>query len=496
MTEALLRRMEAVGNRLPDPITLFAAGAFAVLIVSHAGAVLGWSATHPTNGEVMIVRSLLAPDGARWVWSSLVDNFIGFRPLGVVLVAMLGIGLAEKTGLVGAALTWGVRRVPRTLVTPAVVLAGVSSSVAADAGFVVLPPLAASIFSRFGRSPLLGIALAYVGVAGGFSANLLLTSLDPMLASATAGAAQLLEPGRQVSATSNYFFMVASVPLVVGVSWAVTIWLEPRSRLGALVEAPRGVGEAEDEPAADGRALALAVGAAAVVAVVLLASALHPLGPLAGEVDADSGAPTPTWMASLVAIIFVFFAVPGLVYGVVSGRIQSDRDLAGIFAESMSSLGPYIVLAFFCGQFVAWFGHCGLGTVIAIWGIEALQALSLPTSMMILGVVLMTACLNLFIGSASAKWFLLAPVFVPLLAGLGIEPELTQVAYRVGDSATNPVAPLNPYVIVIVVFMRRYMPSAGLGTVLAATLPYGVALLATWTCFLVLWVALGIPLGV
>lgn len=514
--------VERWGNRLPEPATLFVLGAVLVLVLSEVGARAGWAAQVSGSGERVEVTSLLSQDGLQWVWLSLVESFTGFAPLGVVLVVMLGIGVAERSGLIEAAIRWLLGVLSPRLVTPGVVFTGVMSSLAADAGFVVLPPLAASLFERLGRAPLAGLAAAFAGVAGGFSANLFVTALDPMLASATEQAARLVAPETVVPATANYGFMVASTLIVTLAGWAVTARvIEPRlsraagsdpSTLGDLESrssaerlapkpppasrgrdpSPSELGEGEQ---ADRAALLGAGAAAVVVGGALLFMVLDEHGPLHGHTTTRQGVEVAVWPSALVPMLFVLSLVPGIVFGVVRGTIRSDRDVTRMMTESMASMSEYIVLAFFCGQFVAWFAKSGLGTLLALYGIEVLTGAGLPRALLVGGVVLFSAGLNLFIGSASAKWFLLAPVFVPLLLGLGISPELTQAAYRVGDSATNVIAPLNPYMPLVLAFTRRYVPSAGLGTLLAVMLPHALALLGIWTAVLFLWMAADIPLG-
>ncbi|MCP4833560.1 MAG: AbgT family transporter [Phycisphaera sp.] len=500
-SRGLLGAIERIGNRLPDPVTLFLIGALVVLGVSQLGAMLDWNAVNPTNGEVVSVKPLLSGEGLEWVWTSMVDNFTGFAPLGVVLVAMLGIGVAERTGLIAAILRVLLRVTPRMLVVPGLVFAGVMSSMATDAGYVVLPPLAAAIFASMRRSPLVGIAAVFVGVGGGFSANLAITAIDPLLGGATQQAAQLLDADAVVPVTANWYFMVASTFLVTIVGWLVTSFIvEPRfdreevdRQIAAGRSAASTDGEARD--GGEGRALAAAIVAFLAVGIGLLLLVLLPGAPLSGTIELRPGVEMPVWAEAMVPMLFVLFLVPGVVFGIVNGTIKGDRDAARMLAESMASMGGYVVLAFFCGQFVAWFSESGLGTILAIRGIDVLSSWNLPRELLVVAVILLTAGLNLFIGSASAKWFLLAPVFVPLFLGLGVSPELTQAAYRVGDSTTNIIAPLNPYLVIIIVFMRRYVPKAGIGSVLSLMLPYTIALLLVWPVLLLAWSAFGIPLG-
>lgn len=494
-----LDRIERAGNRLPDPVTLFVLGATGVLLLSALGGALGWSATHPRTDEVIAVTSLLSAEGAQWAWTHLVSNFTGFAPLGIVLTAVLGLGVAERSGLLGALLDRSTRRLPPSLLVPGVLFLGVMSSMTVDAGFVVLPPLAAVVFAGAGRAPVLGVYLSWAAVSGGFSANLLVTALDPMLSGATQQAAQLIDPNAVVPVTANYYFMVVSTFLIVGLAWFVTVrWVEPRfSAEDIRAQIACGL-EAEDDgadaPAPSERALVAAL-LSAFVLVAGLGWALLPGGSLHGELQLAPGVALPIWARALVPIIFVVFVVPGIVYGAVAGTIRSDRDVARMMTESMAGLGSYLVLAFFCAQFVSWFGHSGLGTVMALRGIQLLAQLGLPQILLVLALVGVTGFLNLFIGSASAKWFLLAPVFVPLLMGLGISPELSQAAFRVGDSATNIIAPLNPYTVVAIIYARRWVPSTGLGTLISAMVPFAIAYLIGWTILLSLWIGLDLPLG-
>ncbi len=531
---SLLDRIERVGNALPDPTTLFVIGAFLVMGASHLAVVLEWqvakpvtvdvrvpvlgadgspvidpatgaaveiAAVDPATGEVLRertevaveARSLLTSEGLYWALSNLVVHFKDFPPLAIVLVGMLGIGLADKTGFIGALLKAILVAVPARWLTPAVFLVGVLSSIGLDAGYVVLPPVAAALFAAVGRSPLVGLAAVFAGVSAGFSANLVVTSLDVILAGFSTAGAQILDPAYEVPATANLAFLRVSTVVLVGVGWATTaFWVEPRFARKSAAEG--GAGEADPEAlrlSAEERS-GLVVGGLALAAVLALmfAATWIPGGPLHG----DAGR-FPRWVAAIVPLIFLAFLVPGLAYGFRTGSLTSDRDVAARLGEVMAGMGPYIVLAFFAAQFVAFFRYSGLGEMTAIAGGGLLARADLPAPLLMVSFIVVVGVGNLFIGSMSAKYAFFAPVFVPMFMQVGISPELTQAAYRVGDSITNVVTPLNPYVVIILVFMQRYVPTAGIGTLVALMIPYAVAFFAAWSLLLVGWMLLGAPLG-
>jgi aminobenzoyl-glutamate transport protein len=493
--------VERVGNRLPDPATLFILLGVLVLVLSWIGGTAGWSVADPRDPSRSIaVDNLLDADGIRWILTGAIRNFLDFPPLAIVLVAMLGIGVAERTGLFPTLLKLLVAVTPARLLTPMVVFIGVNSSAAADSGYVVLPPLAAGVFAMVGRSPIVGIAAATFGIAGGFSANLAVTSLDPLISGLTQQAAQLVRADAVVQPTANYTFMFFSTFLLTGLGWLVTARVvEPRFAR-AEVEAQIAQGGVERGTPAltamERRGLWAAVLGFAVAAGAFAAMALVPGGPLTGQV-ARHGTTTmvPAWSEALIPIILVLFLVPGVAYGVVSGEIRSDRCVARRMGDSMSSMGTYLVLAFFAGQAIAWFKQSNLAVILGVEGGELIRSLGFGQGPMLAAIVVVVAVLNLVVSSASAKWAFLAPILVPMLGNAGMSPELVQCAYRVGDSCTNPIAPLNAYLVIILVAIRRYQPSAGLGTLIALLVPYCVAALVVWTAVLVAWNALGIPLG-
>jgi aminobenzoyl-glutamate transport protein len=487
----LLAAIERVGNRLPHPATLFAALAFMVILLSALAAGLGLTVRHPGTGELVAPVNLLSVAGLQRLLTSLVANFTGFAPLGTVLVALLGIGVAEASGLLDALLRRLVLAAPRRLLTAAVVFSGVISNVGSEIGYVLLVPLAAKIFQAAGRHPLAGLAAAFAGVSGGYSANLLLGTIDPLLAGISQEAARILDPSYRVNPACNYYFMAVSAILITVVGTLVTEKLVA-PRLGAPEStAP----EARLEPIspAERRGLKFAGAAAAVFAAWILWGSL-PAGGFLRDPGTGGLLHSPL-LSGMVALIFAGGMVIGLAYGIGAGAFRSDADVVGGMAKAMSTLGSYLVLVFFAAQFVALFNWSNLGLIFAVNGADLLRATGLGGVPLMVAFVLLSAFVNLFMGSASAKWALMAPVFVPMFMLAGYAPELTQAAYRVGDSVTNIISPMMSYFALIVAFVQRYQPQAGIGTVIAAMLPYTAAFLGSWCALLGVWLALEIPLG-
>jgi aminobenzoyl-glutamate transport protein len=412
-------------------------------------------------------------------------------------VGLLGIGVAERSGLLPALLKRMLTAAPGPLLVPMTVFIGVLSSLALDAGYVVLPPLAGALFLAAGRSPLVGIAAVTAGVTCGFSANLVLTGLDPLLAGLSTAAAQLLDPDYVVAISANWWFMFASTLLLTTAGAVVTrLLVEPRLPKPSASEMAAAMAldtESADDAAPipdEARGLRFAGWTALALLLLLLAAVLIPGAPLAGE-----GARFPRWMEALVPILLIVFLGTGLAYGIGAGSIKRDRDAVDMMGETMRTMGPYLVLAFFAAQFIACFGYSKLGEMLAVVGGGWVAGLALPPAALMVVFIGVVMAGNLLIGSSSAKYALFAPVFVPMFMQAGIAPELTQAAYRVGDSVTNGITPFNPYLIIILAFIRRYRPDAGLGTLVALMLPYTLVFAPIWALLLGLWVAAGWPLG-
>lgn len=491
-----LALVERGGNALPHPATLFVLFALAVIVLSELAARSGLVAAHPRTGEEIRAVSLLSLDGLHRILEKTVSNFTGFAPLGTVLVALLGIGVAESSGLIGAAMRKLVLSAPPRLLTVVIVFAGVMSNMASEIGYVLLVPLAALVFQAAGRHPLVGLAAAFAGVSGGYSANLLLGTVDPLLAGLTQEAARIVEPEALVSPACNYYFMFVSTFVITLVgTWVTERVTEPR--LGRWSGAAAAAGKADDalRPLEKGetRGLLAALAATLVFAAVLVAGTAPAHGflrdPGTGELLHSP------FMSGIVTLVFAGGLVAGLAYGLAARTIRSDADALNGMAKSMSTLGGYLVIVFFAAQFVAYFNWTNLGLILAVKGANALKASGLGGTPVLIAFVGLTAFVNLFIGSASSKWALMAPVFVPMFLLLGFPPATTQCAFRIGDSCTNVISPMMSYFALIIAFFQRYDPQAGIGTLVATMLPYAVTFLLAWTALLALWLELGLPFG-
>lgn len=494
--------IERAGNRLPDPAVLFLVLMVLAWAISALLSGMTFSEIDPRSGKPIEIRNLLAGESLTAFMATMVSTFTSFPPLGVVLVAMLGLGVAEHTGFINAVLRAAMAVTPRRLLTPALIAVGILSHVAVDAGYVLVIPLGAVIFYAAGRHPLAGIAAAFAGVSGGFSATLgVPSSLDPLLAGLTQTAAHLVDPAVIINPLNNFYFTTASAVLIVLLGWALTdLVIEPRLRNTAVDGDPATLPTQDPLQPSERVGLRWAMGAAMLAAIGFVLTLLPENTPWAASPNATgerlllaSGAPL---MQSIVPIIFIGFLIPGIAYGIAAGSIQTHRDVIAGMTKAMSGMGYYIVMAFFCAQFIYAFGQSNLGALLALKGANALRDAALPLGITLAGIVLLTASVNLLIGSASAKWALIGSIMVPMLMQLGVSPDFTQAAYRVGDSSTNIITPLLPYFPLIVVFCRRYVQSTGIGTLIALMLPYSLTFIVGWTAFLLFFWSLEIPLGV
>jgi aminobenzoyl-glutamate transport protein len=495
-TDRFLDWVERAGNKLPDPAVLFVIALGLTWILSLVLAGHAFEVPSKDGLQARAIENQLSGKALTTFLADMVKTFVGFHPLGVVLVALLGVGVAEQSGFINAGLKRMLAVTPRVMLTPMLILVAIISHTAADAGYVLVIPLGGIIFQAAGRHPLAGIAAAFAGVSGGFSANPVPSGLDPLLQGLTQAAAQILDPTRQVNPLCNWTFTAASSLLVILIGWYITDKvIEPRLA-GTKVDADQSdVPKMEAMTVAERRGLRAGL-IAMLLGIVLLVVLSYPKS---SSLRAPGGGLTAfdaPLMQSIVPLIFLLFLLPGLVHGYVSGTFKSHRDVIQGMSRTMSTMGYYIVMAFFAALFIYAFNKSQIGALLAVEGAAALRALALPGPVTIVGIVFLCAAVNLLIGSASAKWALLAPIFVPMLMQLGISPELTQAAYRVGDSTTNIITPLMPYFPLVVAFGQRYVKGTGIGTLVSLMLPYSVTFLLFWTVFLMAFWGLGIPLGI
>ncbi len=491
---SFLNRVEVLGNRLPHPAVLFIALCVLIPPLSWLCAALGLSAVHPVSGDAIAAVNLVSVTGLHRIITEAVANFIHFAPVGVVLVAILGFGVAEESGLLSAALRLLVLRTPPALLSFAVVLAGILSSLAADVGYVVLIPLAGVLFAAAKRHPITGIAAAFAGVSAGFSANLVIGPLDPLLAGISTSAMQLLVADYEVSAAGNYYFMLASTPVVALLgAWVTERIVAPRlgeyrPDVPATAPASNNAGLTDAERRGLRR-----VGGFTLLFAGLLVAALWPEdGLLRGADGSVAGSP---FVKGIVVVITLYAGLAGWIFGRASGRFTRERGAITGMETGMRTLAGYLVLMFFAAQAVNYFNWTNLGLISAVHSAEWLRGLNLPGGGILIAFTVLAATINLLIGSASAKWVLLAPIFIPMFHLVGISPEATQAAYRIGDSTTNILTPLMPYFALVAAFMQQYDKRAGIGTLLAVMLPYGLTIGLGWLALFGAWLALDIPLG-
>lgn len=488
---SILDSIERVGNKLPHPATLFFIMAVIVAVISAIGAGLNLSAQHPATGETIEVRNLLSADGIRWIYTNVEHNFVKFPPLGLVLVIMIGIGVAEGAGLFTVLVKQLVLGAPKSLVTYAVIIAGIFSHLASEVGYVILIPLGAMIFHALGRHPMAGFAAAFCGVSAGFGSNFIIGSVDPILAGLSTSAAQIIDPDIYINPLVNYFFMVVSAFMVTLVGgWVTEKIVEPRlGKYGGATEALKVEGISDIEK----KGLKWA-GWATLIFIAIMAMTIIPQNGIFRDPETGSVLRSPFFSGIVVGLMLLFF-IPGIVYGIIVGTIKSDKDVIKHMSNSMKGLASYIVLVFFAAQFIYWFNYSNLGLILAINGAEFLKGIGFTGLPLIICFILLSAFLNLFMGSASAKWAILAPVFIPMFMLLDFHPGLTQASFRVGDSVTNVITPMMSYFALIVTYAQRYDEKYGIGTIISLMIPYTIVFLIAWIIIITIWVLTGLPLG-
>lgn len=492
LLDRLLGWTERAGNALPHPATLFALFALGALIFSAIGHYLGWEVIHPGTKELVKPVNLLSHDGIHRIILEMVDNFTGFAPLGIVLVAMLGIGIAEQSGLINAVIRLLVLNSPKGLLTFVLVFTGILSNVASDVGYVLLIPLAGVIFLAVGRHPVAGMAAAFAGVSGGFSANLVLGTVDPLLAGLSTEAAEILDPSYDVNPTANYYFMIASTFVIAFAGTFVTERLvEPRLGKYKPTEEDK---EQDFEPISrlEKKGLRVALLTLIVITIITLIGIIPEDGFFRGT---DGGILSSPLIRGVVAMLFIVAGAMGLAYGFTTKSFENDADVMKGMASSMKTLATYMVLVFFAAQFVAYFKWSNLGIILAVNGAGLLMSADIGLIPLMILFIILSAGINMLMGSASAKWAILAPIFIPMFMIMGYSPELSQVVYRIGDSVTNVISPMMSFFALIIAFIQKYDPKAGIGTIIATMLPYSFVFFIAWVILLIVWLLLGVPLG-
>lgn len=490
ISDGFLGMVEKGGNALPHPAALFALFALGTLVLSGIAAWLGWQGINPATGETIKAVNLLSVEGLHRILLEMVTNYTGFAPLGIVMVAMLGVGIANSSGLVKAFVNSMLLKAPRKMITFAVVFTGIISNIASDLGYIVIIPMAGVIFHSLGRHPIAGMSAAFAGVSGGFSANLLIGTIDPLLAGLSTEAATIIDPGYYVMPTANYYFMVVSTFVIaVAGTWVTSAWVEPRLGVykGGIQQE-----EIKNLTAREKKGLRCTLVTLLIWSVIFAVALLPENGILRG---ADNSILHSPLLKGFISVLFLVAGSLGIVYGYVAGTFKKHEDVINGMTDSFKELIAFLVLVFFAAQFVAWFKWSNLGLLIAIQGAGWIQSMNVGLIPLVIMFILFAGFINLFMGSASAKWAILGPVFIPIFMLLGYSPELSQAVYRVGDSVTNIISPMMSYFALIIVFYQKYDKKAGIGTIIATMLPYSVAFFVVWTILLILWIWLGIPLG-
>lgn len=484
--------VERAGNRLPHPFTLFVMLTAFVIIISVLMGILNVQVQHPTSGDPVVAKSLLSKEGLQYMFINLTSNFASFKPLGLVLTMMLGIGLAEQTGLMNAFMKKFIMGAPEKLLVAAIFIVGICGNIASDAAVIIIPPLAGAIFYGAKKNPLLGIAVGYSAACAGFTANLLIVGTDALLAGITEEVARIIDPAIEVTPAINYYFMIVSTFLLTGVGVWVTSIMEkrmgPYQPKGEISNEDDTVGVSEKETKAlkkTGLATLIYWGIVILIMIPTNSPFRNP----------DGGIVPSPFLSGIVTFIFLWFLIIGITYGRNVGVIKSESDIPKLMGTAMKDMSGYIVLVFIIAQFINYFNWTNIGLILAVSLGNLLKVLNFTGIPMVILVILFTMIVNLFIGSGSAKWALLAPVFVPMFMMLDYSPAFAQIAYRIGDSTTNSITPLFPYFPILLGFFKKYDDDTGIGTAMSLTIPFAMAFGVVWIVQLIVWYMLNLPLG-
>lgn len=491
--EKFLNFVERNGNRLPDPVTLFVAFSVIILLVSAIASMLGVKAVNPADNETVEAVNLLTSDGLVKILTEFVDVFITFPPLGLVLVVMFGIGIAESTGLTESIMKVTIMKSPKKLVVPMIVFVGIMGNVAGDAAFIVIPPLAAMVFYSLNRHPLAGLALGYASVAGGFTANLLINTTDVVLVGFTQSAAELIDPSYVANPAMNYYFITASTVMLIPLAvWINNKLVEPH--LGNYNNKIEDIDLTSEITAKEKKALICSM-VSVILFIILLLISLLPEGAPLRNPETGAMIDGSPFMASIVPLTMLLFFIPSVIYGLLAGKFKSDKDIVQHLNKAISGMGTFIVFALVASQMIAFFNWSNLGLIISIKCANFIEGIGLKGLPLILLFILISSLINILISSNAAKWAILSPIFVPMFMLMNIDPALTQVAYRIGDSITNPITPMMAYFIMVLTFARKYESNIGIGRFMSLLIPYSIVFAIGWIIFIIIWYVIGIPIG-
>ena len=496
--KGFLNRVERIGNVMPDVTMLFIYALIICWVLSYLLSFVDFNYYHPVTKDKIAVVNMFGQNEFIDFITSMVKNFVSFPPLGITIVATLGIGIAESSGFIRTALKKMLSFISPRMLTPTVVFVGIVSHIASDSAYVILMPVSAMMFYASGRHPLAGIAAAFAGLAGGFTASYTPSIIDPIMQSFTQDAAQMMAPGYMVNVLCNYFFSLGGTFGVIFVCWFITEKIvEPWLNKNCPVSADIDLGDDQQldkiSPQ-ENRAFRIAGWTVILLGVGLFALLWPESSALRGP-DGSLTSPKAPIMQIVVPLLFLFFAVPGLIYGYMTKSFKSTHDVVKAMEEITKSLIPFIVFAFFAAQFLYSFQHSNLGTLLALSGAELLKTLQMPAGFTVFGVIILTALINVMITSATSKWAIMAPVLVPMLMAVGISPELTQAAFRVSDSAMNVSTPMFPFYPLILMYCQKYYKNAGIGTLCSMMIPFTIGLLIVLTATLYTFWAFDIPIG-
>lgn len=494
LVDRFLNIVEKVGNKLPDPSILFFLMCLGLAIITWIVSLFHITVKHPGTGDTIAIKSILSKDGLMMILNDAVKNFSEFPALGLVLAVMLGVGVAEKTGYFDKLMVQVVHKAPKKFIVPVIILIGILGNAAGDAAPIVLPPLTAMVFIKLGYHPIAGLAMAYASAIGGFSANIMIGMSDALLYAFTEPATKIVSDNVHVNVAMNWYFIAASVlVLLPAVYWVTMRFVIPR--LGSYDDSNSDI-QVDDENTGltteENRAVFWANISFFIMIALLIILAI-PQGSFLRNAKTGSLLNDAPIINGVGLIILVLFLVPGLVYGLMTKEFKNSKDLGKMLADSMSSMGSFIVIVFFAAQLLAFLEWSNLGVIVAVKGAALLQGQN--GIILILGIILLSAIINLLIGSASAKWGILAPIFIPMLMLVGFHPAFTQMLYRIGDSISNPITPMMPYLPLLLSYAQKYDNNMKLGSLLSSLMPYTIVLSIVWPLFMIIWYLLGWPLG-